>query len=138
MGVPIEEISHNLDEYSLIESKMEKGTYDYLSRPIADCYDIVFKNLPSRQNNTQNIIGNIGREFGKLTLLIDAVVDCNKDIQDNHYNIWKASQDLPQDYLNIREYIINSFDKLINLASFQDTTISNYLISAKNNIRENK
>ena len=136
MGLPTDEIFHLLEEYSSFEKQNVHETFGHLSRPIAECYEKIFSGLPSRKETDADIMGSIGRIFGELTLLIDAVEDIHTDEQKGCFNIWKASIDLPQKREDVIVYIETMFNKLEQLALSIDSTIAAYLQAAHNSVRE--
>jgi len=76
----------------------------------------------------------IGQEFGRATLLVDAINDATDDVKTNNFNAWQAATDIPKD-LEIASYrVADIFEALkTRVSHFSDTAYS-YINSAENTI----
>ena len=115
-GLPIHEIASSLAEYSETEVRRINAPFSEISHPIEHCYGLVFGNLPSRKNESEPM-EQIGRVFGRLTLLVDSVEDSEQDQKTGRFNVWHASTDLPNERTSLLDLIATEFNHLKSAAA---------------------
>jgi len=131
-GFPVKTLQQLLGNYRSIEETLDTGDdFDSISQPIADAYGLVFAHLPSRQECDTETMFAIGQDFGKATLLIDAVNDAEEDAKTGNFNAWQAAMDIPEDLESARCRVAGIFDSLKErTARLSDTAVS-YIKSAE-------
>jgi hypothetical protein len=137
-GFPIAELQQSLDKYRSIEETFDEGgNFDSISQPIADAYGLVFSHLPSRRECDTETMFAIGQDFGKATLLVDAVNDADEDAETGNFNAWQAAMDIPKDLEVARCRVADIFDSLKGrVARLSDTAVS-YIKSAESVVLPN-
>ncbi|MDR1484362.1 MAG: DUF5685 family protein [Planctomycetaceae bacterium] len=131
---PVESLQNALLQYSKSEQLREsKRTFDEISQPIADAYLLVFSHLPSRKND-EKTMSEIGKDFGRLTLLVDAINDANEDMQTGNFNAWQMCCDIPQELEAVKPCVVDLFNSLLEKSSRLSNTAASYVKSAKENI----
>ena len=133
LGLPVEEVKAELDEYTSLESHGTRTNFADLARPIARAYGMVFENLPSRANRDADkaALRDIGSSYGELTLLVDAVEDTVADSKAGRFNAWQAASDLPADLTIIKGEITRRFAKLAARAGLECPRAADYLQAAQ-------
>lgn len=133
LGLPVAEVKNHLKAYSEYETQKANAEFDDLSKPIAEAYRIVFEHLPSRASiPAQRInLGNIGAQYGTLTLLIDAVEDADRDKEKGRYNIGLSSSNLRGIRAKCLDDINMQFEKLIALVGSTSKTAESYIKAAR-------
>lgn len=130
MGLPIDRISTALNAYSDSEKHKEVGTFEELSAPIEEAYGVVLRHLPSKRDQFGKQMEQVGRLFGRLTLLVDAVEDHSDDKKDGVFNVWSSSTDLPQNRASMLEYVATEVQALKENASQLSDTAGSYVQAA--------
>lgn len=130
-GVPVDAVESSLDAYRHLEISNARDLFASLSKPIADAYGHIFGGLPSRMNSCHDELRTVGQQFGRLTVLVDAVEDADDDAATGSYNIWKASTDLPGDKDTIIARIHQCFDVLRTTSTRISTIAGQYLEAAQ-------
>ena len=132
LGLPILDVKKHIQDYSEIEAEKVIADFETLANPIIELYRMVFEHLPSHANNQvqQRILGEIGAEYGALTLLVDAVEDAEDDKRYGRFNIAFASSDLLGDKSKCFALVRSRFEKLITLTSKISATAEAYIKAA--------
>ena len=110
-NLSVSDLDAHIQEYTKIEEAGLCDSFEALSQPIAEAYGLVFSNLPSIAKNetSTRTMFEIGMQYARLTLLIDAVEDCAEDARSSSYNIWRSSTNLPQDLPGIMQVVSDMF-----------------------------
>jgi hypothetical protein len=137
-GFPVTELLQSLNNYRTIEETFDVGgNFNSISQPIADAYGLVFSHLPSRQKCDTETMFAIGQDFGKATLLIDAVNDVDEDAETGNFNAWQAAMDIPNDLGGARCRVAGILDSLKErVAHLSDMAVS-YIKSAESVVLSN-
>jgi hypothetical protein len=118
----------------LVEESGGQRTFSEIAEPIANAYGTVFSNLPSRKTKNEQEMYEIGRKFGELTLLVDAVRDAEDDENTGNFNAWRAAFDLPQDLMGVKASVKESFGELKRRVQPLSATAYGYVESAERTV----
>ncbi|MCL2005677.1 MAG: DUF5685 family protein [Planctomycetaceae bacterium] len=131
-GFPVAELQQSLSNYRSIEETLDTGSnFNSISQPIANAYGLVFSHLPSRQECDTETMFAIGQDFGRATLLIDAVNDVEEDAQTGSFNAWQAAMDIPKDLESARCRVAGILDSLQDRSAHLSDMAASYIKSAE-------